>query len=586
MPESAHATLTVTMPGVDAPPVPSAPTRPARFTVHLAAHHGLCFGVRDAIAQAEKLAAAGPLTVLGELAHNPAVRARLEHSGVQQADLNAVGSAPTVRVMTTAHGAAPSVMAAWRRAGHTVIDGACPLVRHAHRELDRLIAEGRHPVIIGKPGHAEVVGLCTDHPGAAVVDTLADLAHIPAHDRYGVISQTTVPIGKARAMVAELKRLHPRADIRFRDTVCQPTKDRQRALAELIARCDVVVVVGGRGSNNTRELVATCRAGGRVAHQVENADDLDPQWFSGVMCVGLTAGTSSLPETIAAVHARLRDVAATPLPATRPAPTGIDPAPMVIPPSAAKAGHLPPLPSRSAIAQLPPQPPSPFAAWLRYFQGNCRDRREPDWDAPVVGAPKLMSLIATSLAHLQLGESGDGTVLLHGAARVYAVDPDYAAALALFIAEEREHARLLARSVLRLGGRLVQRHWTHACFRSFRHALGPRFELQILLIAEIVGTAFYRLLRRHGPDPVVAAVCDLLLTDEDRHLAFHRERFRADHAGWSSARRWIWLAQVRFVLHCAGVVAWWDFAATVEILGASRKDFCAILNEELRKVVE
>jgi len=579
MPESAHATpLPVTMQEVFAPPAPSAPPRSARFTVYLAAHHGLCFGVRDALAQAEKLAAAGPLTVLGELAHNPAVRARLEHAGIRQADLAAVGSAATARVMTTAHGAAPSVMAAWRRAGHTVIDGACPLVRHAHRELGGLVAQGFHPLIIGKPGHPEVLGLCTDHPGAAVVDTIPDLAHIPAHDRYGVISQTTQPIGKVRAMVAELKRLHPHADIRFRDTVCQPTKDRQRALGEVIATCEVVVVVGGRGSNNTRELVASCRAGGRVAHQVESAEDLDPQWFSGVTSVGLTAGTSTLPATIAAVHARLLDVAATPLPASRIAPTDTELTPIAAP--------LPPVPAIALIAKLPPQPPSPFAAWLRYFQGNCRDRREPDWNAPVVGESRLISLIATSLAHLQLGESGEGTVLLHGAARIYADDPDYTAALALFIAEEREHARLLARSVQRLGGSLVQRHWTHACFRSFRHALGPRFELQILLIAEIVGTAFYRLLRKHGGDPVVSAVCDLLLTDEDQHLAFHRERFRADHAGWSSARRWIWLAQVRFVLHCAGMVAWWDFAPTVKALGATRKDFCATLNEELRRVVD
>ncbi len=614
------STLLVVPTSTAAAPRPSTADAPAAFTVHLAAHFGLCFGVRDAIAQAEALAAAGPLTVLGELAHNLLVRARLKAAGIVEGDLSAVGSAATARVLITAHGAAQAAQAAWRRAGHTVIDGACPLVRHAHRELARLVAAGCHPVIVGRPGHAEVAGLCGDHPGAAVVDCVADLAHVPEHPRYGVVSQTTQPIAKVRGMVAELRRLRSRSEVVFRDTVCQPTKDRQRALVDLIAACEVVVVVGGHGSNNTRELVAACARGGRRAHHVEDAAEIDPAWFYGVAHVGLTAGTSTLPETVAEVMARLQAIAvassgeatatiaagsgttfvamrtvaevvadaaasvATPPPA--PAAPGGNVAVADVRASQLPVTILPPLPSRANLAALPPRAASPFAAWRRHFEHNRLDRPEPAWDRAIVGAPAIVALMARSLAHLQLGESGDGAVLLSGAARVYGDDPDYGAALALFIGEEQEHARLLALAVRRLGGELVQRHWTHASFRAFRHALGVRFELQILLTAEIVGTAFYRLLHRHGPDPVVGEVCALLLADEEHHLAFHRERLRLDQARWSAWRRHAWRGQFRTLLLGAALVAWCDFAPTLTAFGARRRDFLAGNRAEAARAVD
>src|SRR4051812_25707307 len=104
----------------------------------LAKHHSLCFGVRDAIAHATRLAQAGPLTVLGELVHNPIVRQRLAAAGVREGRLHETGSAPTPQVMITAHGASDEARAAWRAAGFGVADGTCPLVRHAHAQLKML----------------------------------------------------------------------------------------------------------------------------------------------------------------------------------------------------------------------------------------------------------------------------------------------------------------------------------------------------------------------------------------------------------------------------------------------------------------
>ena len=151
----------------------------------------------------------------------------------------------------------------------------CPLVRHAHGQLRRLVEEeGCFPVIIGKHGHVEVLGLAGDFPEAVVLETEADLGRIPERPLYGVISQTTQPIQRVLRLVVALRACRPNSRVRFRDTVCRPTKERQEALRKLIGEVEVVIVVGGRNSNNTRELVETVRAAGLPAHHIERADEL------------------------------------------------------------------------------------------------------------------------------------------------------------------------------------------------------------------------------------------------------------------------------------------------------------------------
>jgi 4-hydroxy-3-methylbut-2-enyl diphosphate reductase len=213
--------------------------------------------------------------------------------------------------MITAHGASDAKRAAWREHGFHVVDGTCPLVRHAHEQLKRLVASSYFPVVIGKVGHVEVRGLTEDFPEARVVDFPSDILKLPRRDRYGVICQTTQPIDRVRALVAEIKGLHPASEVHFVDTVCKPTKDRQSALRKLIDVAEVIVVVGGRESNNTRQLVETCRAAGRRAFHIERPDELRSEWFDGISVVGLTAGTSTLRETVDAVFRRLEEIART-----------------------------------------------------------------------------------------------------------------------------------------------------------------------------------------------------------------------------------------------------------------------------------
>lgn len=270
--------------------------------VIVAEYFGICFGVRDAIAQAHAFAREAPLTILGQLVHNPIVREQLRAHGVQEQSST---QATTGRVMITAHGTSQKQRDALNKRGLEVADATCPLVRYAHDELKRLVRAGYFPVVIGLADHVEVRGLIGDFAGACVVNEVADIKRLPRRRHYGIISQTTQPIDRVRALVAEIRRAHPNAEIRFTDTVCKPTKDRQLALGKLIAAVDVIVVVGGRESNNTRELVESCRTAGKRALHIERPAELQPEWFRGVVVVGLTGGTSTLPETVEAVRRRL-----------------------------------------------------------------------------------------------------------------------------------------------------------------------------------------------------------------------------------------------------------------------------------------
>ena len=273
----------------------------------LAEHFGMCFGVRDAIAEAEKLAAEAPLTVLGQLVHNPIVRERLRTQGIAEGSLDQTNST-SQRVMITAHGTSDVKRNAWRATGVSVFDGTCPLVHHAHEQLRQLVAAGFFPVVIGKSGHVEVEGLIGDFSEAVVLSSAESVARLPRHARFGIISQTTQPIDFVREMVELIRRTYPKSDVRFVDTVCKPTKDRQIALQRLIEIADAIVVVGGRTSNNTCQLVETCRAAGKTAFHIERSEELQTDWFETINVVGLTAGTSTLRETVGEVLRRLEEI--------------------------------------------------------------------------------------------------------------------------------------------------------------------------------------------------------------------------------------------------------------------------------------
>jgi 4-hydroxy-3-methylbut-2-enyl diphosphate reductase len=264
----------------------------------------MCFGVRDAITLALEQADAGPLTILGDLVHNPTVLRSLEARGIAVAQDIAQVRTPTL--MVTAHGTSERTLARTRALGLSVVEATCPLVRVAHKAIAALSRDGYHVVIVGQRDHVEVRGLTGDLDRFDVVLQDEDVLTLDEHPRFGVAAQTTQPLDKVRHMVELIKGRFPNSEVRLFDTVCKPTKDRQSAAVEMARQADVVIVVGGRASNNTRELVKTCGRYCARVHHVETDDDVRPDWFDAADVVGLTAGTSTPDEVINRVEARIR----------------------------------------------------------------------------------------------------------------------------------------------------------------------------------------------------------------------------------------------------------------------------------------
>ncbi len=176
--------------------------------------------------------------------------------------------------MITAHGASELKLNLARQSGLKVLEATCPLVHVAHRALAKLVGEGFHPVIIGKRDHVEVRGMTEDLAEFDVVLSAEDVANLQTRPRFGIMAQTTQPIEKVRHLVQLIRERFPNSEVRFIDTVCQPTKQRQSAAVELAQKCDAVIVIGGAHSNNTHELVKTCSKFCRQVHHVQTADDL------------------------------------------------------------------------------------------------------------------------------------------------------------------------------------------------------------------------------------------------------------------------------------------------------------------------
>lgn len=283
------------------------------FKIHLASHFGMCFGVRDAITKTRDNFGVNGLTILGQLVHNPIVSEELNRNGVQKADLQKPTNKVKGTVVITAHGASTKDKKAWESNDRKIIDTTCPLVHKAHQALNQLVASGYFPVVIGKKDHAEVKGLIGDFPQAIVVQNDVDILNIPDKKKIGIVSQTTQRIDKVELLVESIRSYRKDSEVRFVDTVCAPTKNRQTSAQELSKRCDLVLVVGGANSNNTIQLVNTIKEFGSHPIHIQRASDVNPRWFEGYHNVGLTAGTSTLKETVMEVYETLEMISQTEL---------------------------------------------------------------------------------------------------------------------------------------------------------------------------------------------------------------------------------------------------------------------------------
>jgi 4-hydroxy-3-methylbut-2-en-1-yl diphosphate reductase len=269
-----------------------------------ARHMGMCFGVRRAIGRALAAARRQPLTILGDLVHNETVLTDLRARGIRTC--TEAGDVDTVAVMITAHGASKRRLDQLRARNLGVLDATCPLVRAAHRAVAMLVADGWHPVIVGQPDHVEVRGLTEDLDTCDVVLGDEDVDRLQEWPRFGIAAQTTQPVERVYRIATLIRQRFPQSEINVMNTVCLPTRLRQQSAEELACRADVMLVVGGALSNNTRELSATCRRHCTRVFHVQTAANVRAEWLEGAEVAGITAGTSTPDDVIDGIETQVR----------------------------------------------------------------------------------------------------------------------------------------------------------------------------------------------------------------------------------------------------------------------------------------
>lgn len=264
----------------------------ARPSIEVAAHAGVCYGVERALdlAYGAAQSAPKPVRTLGPLIHNPIVVDELAEGGI--APVDELDGATSGSVIIRAHGVVPSVIDDAKRRGLHVIDATCPYVKRVHRAAEKLVREGYQLIVVGESGHPEVEGIMGHADDTAVtVSCVDDLASVELQRRVGVVVQTTQTVATLTDIVDEL--LIRSDEVRVINTICSATQERQEAASDLAARVDVMVVIGGKNSGNTRRLVEICRERCDRTYHIEDAAELSLPMFSGAMHIGVTAGAST-----------------------------------------------------------------------------------------------------------------------------------------------------------------------------------------------------------------------------------------------------------------------------------------------------
>jgi 4-hydroxy-3-methylbut-2-enyl diphosphate reductase len=267
----------------------------------LAAPRGFCAGVNVAIESLERAIRlyGPPIYVYHEIVHNHWVVSLFRKLGVVFVDdLAAVPEG--AHLLYSAHGVSPEVrrQAAERRL--QTIDATCPLVTKVHREAIRLAARGYTLVLIGHAGHDEVMGTMGEAPAAfRLVQTPEDVDGLEVADpqRLAYLTQTTISVSEARAIVSRLRARFPTIVGPPTEDICYATQHRQEAVRQLAAQAQAVLVVGSRNSSNSRRLAELAASEGVPSHLIDGPADIDLAWFSGDETVLVTAGASA-PESV------------------------------------------------------------------------------------------------------------------------------------------------------------------------------------------------------------------------------------------------------------------------------------------------
>jgi len=279
----------------------------------LAEPRGFCAGVDRAIEIVERALKrfGAPIYVRHEIVHNTYVVNDLKAKGAIFVEtLDEVP--PGATLIFSAHGVSKALRQDAAARGFQVFDATCPLVTKVHVEVAKLAREGYEFIMIGHKGHPEVEGTMGQlNEGIYLVEGVADVAQVrPRGDKLAVVTQTTLSVDDAAAILAEVKRCFPQVREPKKQDICYATQNRQDAVKVMAPAVDVVVVVGSPTSSNSNRLRELAQRLGTPAHMVDSAADLQPEWFEGRRRVGVTAGASAPDILVQQVIARLRDLGA------------------------------------------------------------------------------------------------------------------------------------------------------------------------------------------------------------------------------------------------------------------------------------
>jgi len=272
--------------------------------VVIAKHAGFCFGVKRALQLAEEARKSRPgeVATLGEIIHNPQVVERLRQAGVRQVESPTEMKAGTL--ILSCHGVGPEIREEAEKAGLEVIDATCPFVARAQKLVSLLAKEGYEIVIFGDRGHREVMGLEGYGRGKArIIQNVEEAKELAFRQKLGVVVQTTQEIGRYQELLSLLG--EKCQELRAFNTICEATLQRQKSALELARQVDLMLVVGGRNSANTRRLAEVCASTGVEMRHIETAAEISPGWLKGRQRVGITAGASTPQWVIDEVTERL-----------------------------------------------------------------------------------------------------------------------------------------------------------------------------------------------------------------------------------------------------------------------------------------
>ncbi|MDD5504294.1 MAG: 4-hydroxy-3-methylbut-2-enyl diphosphate reductase [Candidatus Omnitrophica bacterium] len=258
-----------------------------------AGHIGFCFGVKRAISAAEGVIGKSKnICSLGPIIHNPFVVEQLSKKGLKV--ISDISQARGLFLIIRSHGMPPAIRKKARAYCAGILDTTCPFVSRSHKIVSRLRRQGYFIVMAGEKRHPEMQALIeTAGPNAVVVTKPQDIRKIAAKkNKLALVAQTTISRGIfikiARALLA-----CDYIECRIFDTICNDAQKRQEEARKLCLAADVICVVGGKNSANTKHLAATCRRSGAVTHHIESADELKPEWFFKAERIGIVSGAST-----------------------------------------------------------------------------------------------------------------------------------------------------------------------------------------------------------------------------------------------------------------------------------------------------